>query len=874
MRHRKSKLFTVINTTVSALTALALLLGCSEQPHSTTADSTRSHKTVSIIRDDYGVPHIFAEDNYGVFFGYGHAVAQDRLFQLEMLKRTVQGRVAEVLGQEYVEFDRFIRSSYDSRSVPAQVAALPPEEKALLQAYADGINQHLETIRQNADTLMPKEFLTFGFEPAPWHASDVAMLFAGSIAHRYSDFNTEIDNLQLLQSLEEKHGKDTAWRIFSATKWLFDANSPTTVPAPANTAKTRIPNPDRPHYLDQLTGAQSGSAQVAYHPDTPQAPVVAPSADSPLVARQFAATGTTGTPGFGSASNLWMINSNKVTSAPDEKSVNGQSVNGQSVKGALINGPQFGWSTPSYVYGIGLHGGDFDLVGNTLLALPALLFAHNNHIGWGSTAGFGDQVDMFREQLNPDNAEQYFHNGQYRDFDRWQETIAVKDAEPVVMTVRRSVHGMIQTYQPEQGIAFARARTWEGKEVDSLMAWIELAKVKDIQQVQPVLERIATNINFYIMDKHGNMRYRHGGHYPRRAAGHDTRLPVPGTGEYDWQGMRPGSDNPSVFNPEQGYLVNWNNRPARNWQSPDLWWMTWSRGDRADVLIDELEAQTALTPEQAWAVNSRSSFADVNLAYLRPYLAQAMAAAIEAGSLSDTETQAWQALESWDGYWWDRDQDGAFDGPGPVIFEAWLSNLLTASLQDDVGEKHYSRFAPTGQPTVTAVSAVNLQPGTKALLRNLDALHNGEEVVYDFFNGQAPAELMVAAFRKAVTTLSETQGSQVANWHNRPHPLVFRTTNFRGIPQALEEASYSLPVIQNRGSENNLFIAKGTHIEAWDVFGPGQSGFIAPNGQRSAHHQDQLALYQSFGKKKLAFSREELVPTGKETRVTIQSPAL
>ena len=859
MRHRKSKLLKIIHTTVSSLTALTLLFGCAENPETSASNNTDTNN-VSIIRDAYGVPHIFAEDNYGVFFGYGHAVAQDRLFQLEMLKRTVQGRVAEVLGQEYVAFDRYIRSAYDSRSVTAQVAALPPEKKELLQGYADGINQHLDAIRQNRDSLMPKEFLVYGFEPSPWSASDIAMLFAGSIAHRYSDFNTEIDNLQLLHSLEEKHGKDTAWRIFSATKWLFDADSPTTVPAPANTAKTGIPNPDRPHYLDQLTGNKAGSAQVAYIPDLNRAPAIAPSADAPIVARQFAATGTTGTPGFGSASNLWMINGNKVAAT-----------RGDTVKGALINGPQFGWSTPAYVYGIGLHGGDFDLVGNTLLALPALLFAHNNHIGWGSTAGFGDQVDTFREQLNPDNAEQYLHKGQYRTFERWQETIAVKDAEPVVITVRRSVHGMVQTYQPEQGIAFARARAWEGKEVDSLMAWIELAKVKDIQQVQPVLERIATNINFYIMDKQGNMRYRHGCHYPRRAAGHDTRLPVPGTGEFDWQGIRPGSDNPSVYNPTQGYLVNWNNRPARNWQSPDLWWMTWSRGDRADVLIDELESKTALTPDQAWAVNSRSSFADVNLAYLRPYLTQAMAAALEAESLSYAEAQAWEALKSWDGYWWDRDQDGRFDGPGPVIFETWLSTLLETSLKDDIGDKHFARFAPTGQPTVNAVSAVNLQPGTKALLRNLDALHNGDEVAYDFFNGQPPAEIMVAAFSQAVSALIETQGPQVADWHNRPHPLEFRITNFRGIPQALEEASYSLPVIQNRGSENNLFIAKGTHIEAWDVFGPGQSGFIAPDGQRSAHHRDQLALYQSFGKKKLAFTREELKHVGKETVVTIES---
>ena len=81
--------------------------------------------------------------------------------------------------------------------------------------------------------------------------------------------------------------------------------------------------------------------------------------------------------------------------------------------GMLLNGPQFGFATPSYVYGIGLHGGDFDVVGNTLLALPSLLFAHNDSLAWGSTAGISDQTDEFWLTLNPENPEQYWHDGEW-----------------------------------------------------------------------------------------------------------------------------------------------------------------------------------------------------------------------------------------------------------------------------------------------------------------------------------------------------------------------------------------------------------------------------------------------------------------------------
>ena len=828
-------ILSVINTRCLWLVAAVLVAACSTKlPPKTASD------TVTIIRDEYGMPHIFASDNYGVYFGYGYAVAQDRLFQMEMLKRSVEGRVAEVLGSDYIEFDSFIRTAYDGRSVARQLQALAPADREILQAYADGMNRYLQKLRAAPEALMPKEFIHYGFQPSNWTAANVAALFAGSIAHRYSDFNTELDNLNFLQSLQQQHGDKKGWQIFGATKWLFDSHSPVT----AVTEKTAQAAGNRPpSYLKQLAAADRGLPQVAYAAgDT--APRIVDS-KAPLIASQFAQRGSSGTPGFGSASNLWAVNGDKARGA----------------KGIFINGPQFGWATPSYVYGIGLHGGDFDLVGNTLLAMPAMLFAHNNHIGWGSTAGFGDQVDLFEETLNPDNPEQYWHNGRYRDFERWQETIPVKGGKPVVVWARRSIHGMIQGYDASQPVAYAKARAWEGKEVQTLMAWVELSKQKQIDELPRLLDKVATNINFYVMDKHGNLFYRHGGHFPHRHKDHDSRLPIPGSGQYDWQGQRPGSDSPTVTNPPQNYLQNWNNRPGRGWSSPDLWWVTWGRADRSAVLIKELEARTAFTPQQLWDINSRSAYADVNLAYLRPYLKQALAQQ----RLSPAETAAWRRLENWAGYWVDSDENGFFDSAAPVIFERWLSLLLEDVIKDDVGAAFFTRFAPTGMPTAATVAGINLQPGTKILVRNLDALQQGQQPDFDFFNGQPPANVLLKAFRKATTQLLAEQGATVAEWRSKAHPLEFVTRNFRGIPQTLATIRYSLPVIQNRGTENNLFIARGTHIDAWDSVPAGQSGFISAAGVASPHHGDQLHTYYAFQKKRLAFSREAITVGSTET---------
>ena len=232
------------------------------------------------------------------------------------------------------------------------------------------------------------EFSDHDFEPEPWNAYDVAMIFVGSIAHRYSDFNSERDNLQFLQQLEQRHGRDKAWRIFNAGKWLLDTDSPTTVPRIA-------PGPDigsnmRPAYLEELP--QTGSSRrVALATDGRFLGLTDDPALARLQRRQLARWGFSLSPEFTGASNFWAAR--KLSDA----------------QAALVNGPQFGFGIPSYVYGIGLHGGDFHAVGNTLLGLPSLLFAHNNHIAWGSTAGISDQADEFALVLNQDNPELYRH---------------------------------------------------------------------------------------------------------------------------------------------------------------------------------------------------------------------------------------------------------------------------------------------------------------------------------------------------------------------------------------------------------------------------------------------------------------------------------
>ena len=287
--------------------------------------------------------------------------------------------------------------------------------------------------------------------------------------------------------------------------------------------------------------------------------------------------------------------------------------------------------------------------------------------------------------------------------------------------------------------------------------------------------------------------------------------------------------------------------------------------ERVNILISELESKEKFTSTELWDINSRSSFADVNLSYLLPSLKKALAEKV----LPEIVEDSLHALEQWDGYWWDKDKDGLFDSAAPMLMQTWLTNLSRDVLKDDIGEKYFFRFASPGYPVNPIRASIPVSAGIKTIVNTLYQIENDLPVDYDFFNGEKPAELLSTAFINAVNELSEKYGADPSLWALQPHPLTFTAFNFRGVAQTTKSNEMSLPVIMNRGSENNLFVAKDNTIKGWDVFAPGQSGFIAPDGSRSQHYSDQLELYWQFKHKPLPFTIKQ-VKAMQETEVVLE----
>ncbi len=725
----------------------------------TTASSPATQKTpgrveVTIKRDEFGVPHIYASTTYALFYGYGYAIAQDRLFQMEMARRSTQGTVAEVLGEKFVDFDKSIRGNYWPASIRRQLADLPQRERDILDGYAAGMNAWIAQIRAQPDKRMPKQFNDYGFQPPNWDAFDVAMVFVGTMANRFSDATSEIDNLALVTALKDKYGAEKGMALFNELKWVSNPDAPSTVPASEGVYPVKVgPESGAPMQpLARYDGPAPMFARLARGSDGALLHQDAQTNAATMLA-QFADAGQPGLAGFPTTSNMWIVGKAKARDA----------------RAIMLNGPQFGWFAPAYTSGIGLHG-----------------------------AGFGDDIDIYAEKLDPANPNRYFHNGRWHDMEKRVEIIRVKGGAPVVQEVFRTVHGIVMQRDARRPVAYAKARAWDGLEVQSLLAWTHQAQAHDWKSWTAQAARHALTINWYYADVAGNIGYVHTGAYPARRPGHDPRLPVPGTGEWDWKGLLPFSTNPKVYNPKQGWIANWNNSPQKGYPASDLFAFLWGGADRVVEIDSRIEAHDKLGVDDMWQILKDTSSVDVNRRHFLPFIERATAGL----PASDARRQLALQLSEWNGLSLDPKHTGHYDTAGPAIMDAWLSAMLRRTLGQVVPAPYDKWFLASGYaaPQDGPTGSLNIGNGSKVLYEALLGEHAGVPQTFDIFGGQRRDDVVLAALDDTVAALRAKLGPDMSAWRAPTVPLTFRANNFFGVPQANADEAVRTPVYMNRGT--------------------------------------------------------------------------
>jgi penicillin amidase len=790
---------------------------------------------VRILRDEYGVPHVYADDLGALYFGFGHAVAQDRLFQLEMTRRTAWGRVAEVLGPEFLKLDTDQRRvGYTREQVRAQLARLAPEYRTMLKAYADGINEVIASVDAGKARL-PVEFNRIGVRPEPWTEDDVAQIFIAFMGTRYSDGAgvVETRDAAWLQEWTRKFGAEKAAVMFDDfIQKEQDPEQITTIPRGEDWRAQAVPS------------RKAAQAQPAAMPpaETAGASGIVPEGVAAVAAllQEAEARQTEGLKKLGVPRKLgsygWIVGKSRT-------------LNGSAI---LMGGPQMGLFSPSYLVEVGLHGAGFDLVGSTPIGHIPVLFGHNASTAWSATAGYGDTVDVFVEKLDPKDPTRYQFKGEWRKLEAREEVFHVKGAADVKETFYRSVHGPIESMDVANGAAYARARGFADLELESMAGWVDKGRAQDWESFVAASRRNALSITWLYADKGGNIGAAFCGRYPVRHPRQDVRLPTPGTGEREWAGFVADEDKPHGRNPKRGTIVNWNNMPAVGWHSPGIFL---GRAHRSEQMIEFFESRPVITVEDVKESVRYGAFVDSSAPYFRPRLLDAVS--LLAGGDAELK-QAAEAIAAWDGMWSDRDKDGKWDAPGLALFDAWYRHLTSAIFSEEkVGSLAKLLQYKKG------VASFGLPYGSSVLHNILDGPRSPVRLKGDYLGGAGAEAVMVDALKKAVAELRAEQGPEMAKWGIPIKMEDFDTANYKGVPQGYSELPKYLPM--RRATENHIVTLSPAGIRGINVVAPGTSGVPPAPGEPSPHFADQVGLLLRFEYKPMHFHEQDVEANAKST---------
>ena len=502
-------------------------------------ESSSPRAGVTIVRDSYGIPAITGASDYDAWWGVGYAVAEDRLFQLELFRRATSGRLAEILGSGYLEDDLIARRDYYTEpELQAQLSALPAELFRRAEAYRDGINAHIAEVRSDPQRL-PGEFAALGVAPTDWTLLDTARVGVFLARTVPSDDGEEMLNARALKRLGP-----------TAFQKLLPLRTPGQVPTVPRKAGLFPSQPGRTRRQERRAFARSQEFVGGLN---------LPGGD---VGNQAGALG---------GSYMWAI---RAARRRGKKRRRGPG------PAYVFNGPQLGFSIPELFVEFELHSPVQDVRGVSAAGVPVVGIGHNGKVAWGFTSGLSDEDDLYAERLAGE--ESYVFKGETRQMECRDEVFSFRAAptdlpdllpsgEPVAgertERICRTVHGPVQARA--DGTAYARRYAIWGREIETLAGLTMLNDADSVRDADRAMDAVTWNENVIAIDDRGNIGYWHPGLHQLRPLGYDERLPYPGTGEAEWRGFLAPDRRPQVVNPRQGFLFQWNNVPSAGWTAGD-----------------------------------------------------------------------------------------------------------------------------------------------------------------------------------------------------------------------------------------------------------------------------------------------------------------
>ncbi|WP_406688922.1 penicillin acylase family protein [Saccharopolyspora sp. ID03-671] len=489
-------------------------------------------EAVELIEDRYGVPHLYARSEEDLFLAQGFNAARERLFQIDLWRRRGLGRLAEVLGADYVEQDRATRLFLYRGDMDAEWARYSDDARLVATRFTRGINAYLDWLDEHPERI-PEEFGVLGYRPARWEPADVVRIRSHGLTR---NLESEVERSRVVcaagveadlvrQGLQPEH-------------------------------RTVVPDGFDPCALpdDVLDVFDLATQDVEFREGSIR-----------RVPRDATSEG----------SNNWVVGG--------ERTATGRPV--------LANDPHRAYSTPSLRYIAHLSAPGLDVIGAGEPALPGISIGHNGTIAFGLTIFPMDQEDLYVYELDPADATRYRYGSGWESMTVLREPVRVRGEADREVELAFTRHGPVIRVDRQRNLAYAVRTAWLEPGMSPYFGSIAYMRARNFTEFTRAMRNWgAPTENQVYADVAGNIGWVPGGLAPKRV-GYDGLLPVPGDGRYEWDGFHSGDDLPRVLNPDEGFIATANqfNLPAGH-QNLGLGY-EWTNPFRHQRIVEVLSGQ-------------------------------------------------------------------------------------------------------------------------------------------------------------------------------------------------------------------------------------------------------------------------------------------
>ena len=526
-----------------------LIIGCDSKQNSFLNEEKKIEglqESVEILRDQWGINHIYANNQKDLFFAQGYAAAKDRLFQFEIWRRQATGTVAEILGPDELARDIGTRLFQFRGDLNTELSHYHPEGKAIIMSYVAGVNSYIKEVLKTPEEL-PLPFKMLAIQPKLWTPEVVISRHQGLLGN----IGQELQIGRVVSLLGSKKVKELLWfhpqepdinldkKIDS--KLLFED-----ILAPY--FAFRKPVHFKSEHLKKDYQKKGAMAILDSYNDL--------SRDS-----------------LDLGSNNWVVSGSKTK-------------DGNTY---MANDPHRTIAIPSLRYMTHLVAPGWNVIGGGEPEIPGISIGHNDFGSWGLTVFRTDGEDLYQYELNPKNPLQYKYQGAWMDFKIIKELISVKGAPSKKVDLYYSHHGPVSYLNKEKHIAYAVRCAWLEPGGSPYLASLRMDQAKTWEEFQEACTY--SNIpgeNMIWADTEGNIGWQAVGIAPVRN-NYSGLVPVPGNGTYEWDGYLPIIQKPNELNPEKGFIAtaNQNVTPDEydNWNAIGYSWSDPYRGDRVNEVL-------------------------------------------------------------------------------------------------------------------------------------------------------------------------------------------------------------------------------------------------------------------------------------------------